>query len=272
MDKFLVRTVSAIGFAGVIIAAIWLGPLYAGIVFFLAGAFSLHEFYALCKKENYKPALIPGLLIHLGIFAWVFKGSFELTGFAKYLTAAFILLVFASLLRELFGKQERPMANAALTIFGNLYISIPFALLVFFYEFAGHGMHAGLLFSVFLLIWTNDTGAYIVGSAFGKHKLFPSVSPGKTWEGTIGGFVFVGLASWLLPFVFPYLTFGFLFPMGIIAAIGATTGDLIESRWKRSLGVKDSGRFLPGHGGFLDRFDALLIASPLVFAYCLLFS
>jgi phosphatidate cytidylyltransferase len=129
----------------------------------------------------------------------------------------------------------------------------------------------GIVVGFFLLIWANDTGAYLSGISFGRHKLFERISPKKTWEGFIGGLILAVLVSWL---VSGWLGVVGKFNWVVIAAlisIAGTYGDLVESMLKRSLGVKDSGKIMPGHGGFLDRFDSAIISFPLVYLFISLF-
>ena len=132
-------------------------------------------------------------------------------------------------------------------------------------------MHYGIALGYLLLLWLNDTGAYFVGSLVGKHKLFERISPGKTWEGSAGGALFALATAWGLSMLFIQLTTMHWLILAIIVVISGTIGDLVESMLKRSLGIKDSGNILPGHGGMLDRFDAVLISAPFVFVYLALF-
>jgi phosphatidate cytidylyltransferase len=131
--------------------------------------------------------------------------------------------------------------------------------------------HYGIVLGFFLLIWLNDTGAYFIGSLIGKHKLFERISPGKTWEGSAGGTLFALLTAWGLSYIFPQIDRTHWLILAIITVVTGTLGDLVESMLKRSLGIKDSGNILPGHGGMLDRFDAVLLSAPFVFVYLALF-
>ena len=132
-------------------------------------------------------------------------------------------------------------------------------------------VHYGIVLGFLLILWFNDTGAYFVGSLMGKHKLFERISPGKTWEGSAGGALFALLTAWGLSFVFHRLDVVQWLILALITIIAGTLGDLVESMLKRSLGIKDSGNILPGHGGMLDRFDAVLLSAPFVFVYLALF-
>ncbi len=146
---------------------------------------------------------------------------------------------------------------------GICYISIPMSLLT---NIAYHGVHysPGRVFCLILFIWAADTGAYFAGKNFGKHKLAPSISPGKTWEGWAGGAALTLLVGWAAGYFLPDIPLSHrLVAAGVVAVFGPL-GDLAESMLKRSAGVKDSGTFLPGHGGLLDRFDAFLLVLPVL--------
>ena len=155
-----------------------------------------------------------------------------------------------------------------MTGFGIIYVSIPFSLLNFIVFPGSDGTiiyNYGLLVSFFVFVWASDSGAYVIGVRFGRHRLFERISPKKSWEGLLGGVVTAIAAAWALTFVFPQYSFVFMGVMAIVIVISGTLGDLIESMIKRSIGIKDSGRFMPGHGGLLDRFDSILLASPVIF-------
>lgn len=172
-----------------------------------------------------------------------------------------ILLFGVLLLSELFFMGEKPFPNVGNYLTGLFYVSIPLCLLLFIATPAGD-YHPHRVFGLLWLVWTNDTLAYLIGSRIGRRKLFPRISPNKTWEGTLGGAICtVGMAWLLAAFVPDYSTAQWL-ALGAIVGVFGTLGDLVESMLKRSVGVKDSGNLLPGHGGLLDRFDAFLFVLP----------
>lgn len=173
---------------------------------------------------------------------------------------------------ELFNSSKTPFANVASYLTGVFYVSIPFILLQFIA--GGHTLHdysPHRVFGLLLLIWTNDTMAYFVGSQFGRRKLFERISPKKTWEGTIGGGISTLLMAWGLSFLIKDFTPLQWLALGAVAAVFGTFGDLVESMLKRSDGVKDSGDLLPGHGGLLDRFDAFIFALPFFWLALMIF-
>jgi phosphatidate cytidylyltransferase len=195
--------------------------------------------------------------------------------FVPYLITLVYLMV-----AELYLKQEDPVHDWAYTMMSQLYIALPFSLLnVLAFQSDASGIHFvwSIPLSVFVFLWINDAGAYICGSLLGKHKLFPRISPGKSWEGSIGGGILVILAALLISHLLPSVTSlsSFHFPLstleyiglGLVVVIFGTWGDLVESLFKRTLGIKDSGNILPGHGGMLDRFDSTLMAVPAAVVY-----
>lgn len=180
----------------------------------------------------------------------------------------FFPFVFLAFIYELFSGSARPFQNVGFIVLGMIYIGAPFALLSFI-AFDGEKFNSWVVLGLLLLTWMNDTGAYLVGSNFGKHLLFPQVSPKKTWEGTIGGVVITFITAALFShFTGEMRLFDWMILAAIVATFG-TLGDLVESMLKRSVGVKDSGNLLPGHGGVLDRFDAFIFVLPFAAAYLL---
>jgi phosphatidate cytidylyltransferase len=200
--------------------------------------------------------------------------------FIPYLVTLIYLLI-----AELYLKQEDPIHDWAYTMMSQLYIALPFSLLnaLAFHQAADapYVFYDPVLpLSVFVFLWLNDTGAYLCGSLLGKHKLFPRISPGKSWEGSIGGGILVMVVAALIPTCLAQLlsinyhlsTIQWV-GLGLTIVIFGTWGDLIESLFKRTIGIKDSGNILPGHGGMLDRFDSSLLAIPaaVVYLYTLLY-
>ena len=198
----------------------------------------------------------------------------------------YLVTIIYMLIAELYLRQDDPVQDWAYTMLAQLYIALPFSLLnVLAFTATPDGQVAFntlLPLSVFIFLWVNDTGAYCVGSLLGRHKLFPRISPGKSWEGSIGGAVFVLLAAWGIGWLDNMLVADMdhsltLFTgmlsipewlgLGLVVVVFGTWGDLVESLFKRTLGIKDSGNILPGHGGMLDRFDSSLLAIPAAVVY-----
>ena len=198
----------------------------------------------------------------------------ELTPSAVFIP--YLLTIIYLFISELYTKAPNPINNWAYTMMSQLYIALPFSMVnvVAFRNEGGAVVYDYLLpLSIFIFLWTNDTGAYLSGSLFGRHKLFPRVSPGKSWEGSIGGGVLVIAVAALIGHIANSSAGGHVLSipawmgLGLIVVLFGTWGDLVESLFKRTLGIKDSGSILPGHGGMLDRFDSSLMAFPAAVVY-----
>ena len=197
----------------------------------------------------------------------------------------YLLTVVYMFIAELYTKAPNPINNWAYTMLSQMYIALPFAMVnVLAFRGVGNGVVYNYLapLSIFVFLWTNDTGAYLSGSLFGKHKLFPRVSPGKSWEGSIGGGLLVLLVAALVGMYQNsdmhetatelILTVPQWMGLGLVVVFFGTWGDLVESLFKRTIGIKDSGNILPGHGGMLDRFDSSLMAFPAAVIYLYTFT
>ncbi|MBQ4041457.1 MAG: phosphatidate cytidylyltransferase, partial [Prevotella sp.] len=212
-------------------------------------------------------------------FAMAYYCSDVYGGYAKSVVfIPYLVTIIYLLVSELYAQQNDPISNWAYTMLGQMYIALPFSLLnvlAFTATPDGRVLFNTLLpLSVFIFLWVNDTGAYCIGSLLGRHKLFPRISPGKSWEGSIGGAIIVVLVAVLMSWVdeshllAPFgagetgLTLVQWIGLGLVVVVFGTLGDLVESLFKRTLGIKDSGNILPGHGGMLDRFDSSLMAIP----------
>lgn len=182
----------------------------------------------------------------------------------------FFFLLFVA---ELWRKQEKPFNAIAFSLLGILYIALPLGLSLYFFNPAipSGPEHYGLMIGFLLILWLNDTGAYFVGSWLGKHRLFERISPKKSWEGSVGGAFFALLTALGISKIFLQYTNWQWMVIAVLIIIFGTLGDLVESLLKRSLNIKDSGNILPGHGGILDRFDAVLLSVPFVFVFLTLF-
>lgn len=219
-------------------------------------------------KAKVRPQALLGIFIGAALFIWAFlyaSGRIEritITGFIPLLVGIFVI--------ELYRAHQQPILNIAYSILGLLYIALPFALLNFIViNGPSYAMtyNPKILLGILFLVWSNDTGAYLFGVSIGKHKMFPRISPKKSWEGFAGGLLVTLLVAWVIALFFHEVGLRHWLVIGVIASIMGVFGDLVESMLKRSIGVKDSGKFLPGHGGLLDRFDALIMVIPMVYAY-----
>ena len=275
MNNFIARTITGILFVATIVVC-FLNPTAMIFLFALVTGLTVWEFTGLVNDRpgvavNRFISTVAGVYFFLAM-AGTCSGFTSSTVFIPYLITIIYLLV-----AELYAKQEDPIHDWAYTMMSQMYVVLPFSLLnMLAFRAAPEGiMYVYTLpLSVFVFLWVNDTGAYCCGSLFGKHKLFPRVSPGKSWEGSIGGGIFVLVAAalvWYLTDVYDMNPTGMgmweWMGLGLTVVVFGTWGDLVESLFKRTLGIKDSGNILPGHGGMLDRFDSSLLAIPAAVVY-----
>lgn len=275
MRTFFVRLWTALVFVILIIAGIYSGVWSFVVLLFFLNTACLWEFFGLilkAEKPRFSFLKIMGLLLGtlvllLGVFCILKRMDFHLLPFmAGVITmGAFLLFIV-----ELYATSSRPFENVAVIIVGWFYITVPLIFLTTI-AFSLGRYEPNLVMALFILTWANDTFAYLVGSRIGKRKLFPRVSPGKTWEGTLGGGVFTLIFALILSLWIPVLDILPALTIGLTITIFGTLGDLTESMLKRSTGVKDSGKILPGHGGVLDRFDGFLFMLPFAGTAWLLF-
>lgn len=270
-----IRAITGFFFVIVMLASVLLGPYVFGAFYLLVSCFCLYEFYTLIKGTTASPNVTAGLLNGALLFAAFallsYSGTFTISVFEGRSIAYKLLFLLplssgAIFIPELFKKSGAPFTNIAYTYLGIIFTVIPFA---FFHGLAyvagGFNLHIPLAFLI--MLWTNDTGAYLVGSKLGRTKLFERHSPKKTWEGFIGGALISAGAALILSRFYPELAWHHWVIIAVLISFFGTTGDLIESMFKRSINVKDSGGILPGHGGLLDRFDGLFLAAPIVYTY-----
>lgn len=268
-NNLTLRLITGIlGSAG-IITAICLGEWTYFSVFFIICLFTLLEFYKLVGLDGMLPQKTYGTICGLVIFCLSFfieRGSVPI----NYYIIIFPLISCVYIIK-LYKKFERkPFTNIAFTFLGIFYVAIPFALLNVV-VFKGDHYNYEIIFGLLFILWASDTGAYFAGTRFGKRKLFERISPKKSWEGFAGGAMLALIFVYGLSLFFPSLSLKQWFIVGFIIIVGGTFGDLVESLLKRSFEIKDSGDALPGHGGFLDRFDGLLISAPFIVAYLEIF-
>lgn len=264
MNNLAQRTISGIIYVIVFVGCILYGPGSFCILFAIITALALNEFNELISTHklaeiNNTISTVAGVFLFLASFCLI-AGTTSPAIFLPY-----ILSILFILISELYLKRSNPISNWAFTFGGQLYVALPFALLNLIAFRGDTGYNALLPLAVFVFIWLNDSGAYVFGSLLHKkvpYKLFERISPNKSWIGSIGGFITVILSS--IAFQANDNSHNLLWWMGLGTAVvvSGTYGDLVESLLKRTLGVKDSGRFLPGHGGVLDRFDSALTAIP----------
>ncbi|RLD24893.1 MAG: phosphatidate cytidylyltransferase [Bacteroidetes bacterium] len=228
------------------------------------------EFYKLAHMDDKLPLKVWGTVIGQSFFILTFLIEADIIEL-KYMLILFPLLASVFMIKLYKKNDEKPFTSIAYTFLGIIYVAIPFSLLNII-AFANDGYSHDIIVGIMLILWASDTGAYFSGIMLGKKKLFERVSPKKTWEGSIGGLLLaLGMAYVLSRYFIDLTTFQWL-AAAVIIVITGIYGDLIESVFKRGLEIKDSGDSLPGHGGFLDRFDSLLLAAPFIVVFIKLFS
>lgn len=281
-EKFknlLVRTISGVVLLLLVVGALVWSKWSTGALFAVIMVGGLLEFYRLCRKKGVEPMISVGVATSLAIFALAFAVFLQWGSPATETTARVVLgallyimlIVPTTFVCELWRKSPTPIANIATTFMGVIYVTLPMAALLYIPQLLIGKWSAWAMMAFLSIIWINDICAYLVGITLGKHRLCERISPKKSWEGFFGGLVgAVGAA----------LLFGHLFEgnllvwggLGLVTALAGVAGDLVESLIKREVDVKDSGKMMPGHGGFLDRFDALFVAAPFALFYLILTS
>jgi phosphatidate cytidylyltransferase len=269
---FYTRATTAVVFVALLLGCVWYNE-YSFVAFFaVVGFIGLYEFYKIGEKLSAHP--IKGI----GYFIFVVSsiGTFIYAGFPFYVYwkvytghefLCVIILSFPLLfIAELFRKNGS-FINIGYMLASFLYVILPIILLPAIANVQNPVFYPYKVLGMIFFIWINDTGAYLVGSFIGKHKLYEKISPNKTWEGTLGGIALCITLSFVVAHIFPQLALKHWIVISVIVAVFGTLGDLVESMLKRMAGVKDSGKLMPGHGGVLDRFDSLFFATPFVFCY-----
>ncbi|HEY5918578.1 MAG TPA: phosphatidate cytidylyltransferase [Chryseolinea sp.] len=263
------RFITGISGSAAIITGVCINEWTYCLVFFIICLFALLEFYKLAGLDGVIPQKTFGTICGVSIYLLSFfieKGSISY----RYYFLIFPIVSCVYMIK-LYKKFERkPFTNIAFTFLGIFYVAVPFALLNIA-AFEGNVYNYEIIFGCLFILWASDTGAYFAGTFFGKRKLFERISPKKSWEGFFGGALLALIFAYGLSEFFHSISLLQWLIIGVIIIIGGTFGDLIESLLKRSIEIKDSGTSIPGHGGFLDRFDGLLISAPFIVAYLEIF-
>ena len=275
MSNLIVRTITGTLFVAAVVVS-FLNPVAMALLFALVTGLTVWEFTGLV---NARQGVDTNRLISTVAAVYLFLA---MIGFCSSLTPPtvfipYLLTIIYLLVAELYAKNSDPVSTWAYTMMTQLYIALPFSMLgVLAFRATPDGTAYTYLMplSVFILLWVNDSGAYCCGSLLGRHKLFPRISPGKSWEGSVGGAVFAVVAALVVGHLAEHYGVNDLglgpvewAGLGLVVVVFGTWGDLVESLFKRTLGIKDSGNILPGHGGMLDRFDSALLALPAAVVY-----
>jgi len=275
LNNFIKRTITGSLFVGISTALLLINEWTFLAFVLIASVWLTIEFLRIANNDKNKPnitlTISTGIIIILVVF---FGIKYDINPLAYCLLA---IPIFGMFIAELFSGKETPMRNLAISFFTLIYIVVPLALSIvlvtgdnFSYQVNNNHFQPTILLGVLILIWIYDSMAYCVGVPLGKHRLFLRVSPKKSWEGTIGGALLTIVAGYFINLLFPVLSqTDWLIITGIVVVFGSL-GDLIESLFKRSIHIKDSGELLPGHGGLLDRLDSFIFTVPWVFFYLII--
>ena len=274
MKNLIIRALTGIIFVVVLVSAICIHPIFFLILFCIITGLTLWEFGGLVKHyENANLQRAVNVLGGVYLFIATFVYANGLTDGKIFLP--YLLFIMLTMIAELYYKAPNPINNWAFTLFAQIYCAGSFSMLNFIGAEPGTPgvMSYTPLFimAIFIFVWLDDTGAYLVGSLIGKRKLFERISPKKSWEGFFGALILVLASSQAFAWFAPEISRLNWLGLATTVVLFGTWGDLIESLLKRTLGVKDSGHILPGHGGMLDRFDSVMLAVPASYIYIELF-
>ncbi len=272
ITTLLIRSASAAVMLVVVVGAtMWCSQSFGALLLAITIG-SIYEFNRIARTLGYEPLEVMNIATSILIFAFAYDGFFNSSELSIPIALFLMLLIPLIFVVELFKMRANPIINIALTLMPLLYIAVPLALLVGIpIQICDGEWSPIVMLAYFVVVWSNDVFAYMFGVAFGRHQLCATISPKKSWEGFAGGVIGSVAISVV---VAKYLGHDVALWVGIalVATLTGVLGDLVESMFKRSVAIKDSGSLMPGHGGWLDRFDSLILSSPFVFVYLLIIS
>ena len=272
-SNLVTRTITGVLFVAIMVCG-FLRPEAIIFLFALITGMAIWEYCRLVNNiegvsVNRFISTVAGVYFFIAVAAWRSGIVTNFVIFVPYLLT--VIYLFAS---ELYLKNENPVHDWAYTMLSQMFIALPLSMInILAFDVQSDGfVHYDMMIPLmlFVFLWVNDSGAYCSGSLFGRHKLFPRISPGKTWEGSIGGGILVLIVAVVVGYLLGdghTLSIPMWMGLGLVVVVFGTLGDLVESLFKRTLGIKDSGNILPGHGGILDRFDSSLMAIPAAVVY-----
>ena len=277
MKNFVTRTLTAIGIVAVQVLCTYFSPLSLAALFLLLTALSVNEFVQIISQRGEVSVSRPIVIVGSCYLFFAFWLNGITRGESLVVFFPYLIFLLYCYVKELFGKHPNPIANLGTIMLSQMYVVLPLSLInvLAFTPFECYHSEApyyAIALAIYIFIWVNDTGAYLSGITLGKHKMFPRISPKKSWEGAIGGALATIVSAFVVSHFYTFMELWQWIGMALVVVVTGTFGDLTESMIKRHLDIKDSGHMLPGHGGFLDRLDSMLFAIPAVVAYLLALS
>lgn len=271
IKNVITRSISGAVYVGVLVGAVLSGEIWIVLLTCLLAMLGVYEFISMTSEGKF-PRFATLLDIAAAVILQVAAGASASESPKSFATLmmVYMMLIVARIVTQLYAEHRNPVNSLSRSLMAQVYIAVPLAILIIIRNIFG----AHLTLALLIFIWVNDTGAFCVGSLMGRNKLFERISPKKTWEGFWGGMLFCVIAAFVMRGAFPQyydmMSYGDMCRLGILVSIFATLGDLVESMIKRTCGVKDSGKIIPGHGGILDRIDSLLLVAPVALIYLIL--
>ena len=274
MKNFVTRTLTAIGIVAVQVLCTYLSPLSLAALFLLLTALTVNEFIKIISQRGEVVVSRPIVIVGSCYLFFAFWLNSLTRGDSLVVFFPYLLFLIYCYIKELFSKHSNPIANLGTIMLSQMYVVLPLSLInvLAFTPFECYHSEApyyAITLAIYIFIWVNDTGAYLSGITLGRHKMFPRISPKKSWEGAIGGALATIASAFIVAHFYTFMELWQWVGMALVVVLAGTFGDLTESMVKRHLDIKDSGHILPGHGGFLDRLDSMLFAIPAVVAYLL---
>ena len=274
MKNFVTRTLTAIGIVAVQVLCTYLSPLSLAALFLLLTALTVNEFIKIISQRGEVVVSRPIVIVGSCYLFFAFWLNSLTRGESLVVFFPYLLFLIYCYIKELFGKYPNPIANLGTIMLSQMYVVLPLSLInvLAFTPFECYHSEApyyAITLAIYIFIWVNDTGAYLSGITLGRHKMFPRISPKKSWEGAVGGALATIASAFIIAHFYTFMELWQWIGMALVVVLAGTFGDLTESMVKRQLDIKDSGHILPGHGGFLDRLDSMLFAIPAVVAYLL---
>lgn len=266
--NIMTRSISGTIYVALLVGAVLAGGIWIILLTSLFALIGVYEFIAMTSEGKF-PRFASLLDMSAAVVLQVAAGLFFSASPHLFMTLVMVYLMIMAvrMVTQIYAVHRNPVSSLSRSMMAQMYIAMPLALLCVMC----HLYQPAIVLALLIFIWVNDTGAFCVGSMIGRHKLFERISPKKTWEGFWGGMLFCVIAAFVMRGLFSQyygvMTYGDLCRLGILISIFATLGDLVESQIKRTCGVKDSGKLIPGHGGILDRIDSLLLVVPVASVY-----